>query len=180
MLSVFILCGALSATADQNLAEAVLLAHHYVSESLNHPQIQDSRQIQKINQIVKVLFTKDQFVLVQGNMSEDFAYCSRDKRQRVLAFVDKNKIIKICPRAQSLQREDLAQVLIHEAAHRAFGLGHHLSDECRATKWEVNIIRLGKGNPFANRYVRKCGLVSWHRYRPLKVKGFREPAISFF
>ena len=93
---------------------------------------------------------------VRPDPGKEFKICL--DHPSALGFTTKNKRgipvrpSGICERGLEQSNRDLAQTIIHEAAHQ----GYPTENECAATFAELEIVIQGGGVPYKNIYVSKC------------------------
>lgn len=167
---LIILNGSISNGAD--LRKSIELAQIYLTRAFNHNQVNRRDFLENMNQLMIVFSNRSQFLLLAQEKNGFEKQCRiviseeredprslkgsivRKIEHITLGFIDEDGISKICPSALELTDEELAQALLHEAVHIAF----KTQDECKATLWEMSIIKLGGGEPYANKYIQRCNL----------------------
>lgn len=141
-----------------NLIRVIDLAHEYLEQAEANACTDEDMQLIPGIRAIRRQLTINSFKIPNGS---DFAVCHSTMIAHM--FFDKEKTVIVCQYGMRLSNRDLAQSLIHEAAHKFL----RLYDECQASNFEVKVVALAGEVPYHNAYIyyKQCKIPNLPRTR---------------
>lgn len=119
---------------------------------LNAKTPEDIDLVQKVSSLVRRMTVK----FPPNGM--DFNSCNQNPLMN--AYVTpasmQNSELYVCRILLSEDLSYISQTLVHEALHMAY----QSTDECKTTEREIRFMKLAEQQPYANGYVKRCGLTT--------------------